>query len=73
MYSKYSNAKEKQRLNALKYYKLNEIDIDLSYFLESLTKICEVPLCNIVVVYQENLVVLASAGIEIKKNHKRNQ
>ena len=65
------NALEEKRLNALREFNIIGIDVDFSFILESISAICEVPLCNIVVVSEEYLVVIASTGVKITKQHKR--
>ncbi|MFA7067286.1 MAG: PAS domain S-box protein, partial [Dysgonamonadaceae bacterium] len=68
---KFTDNSEEQRLKALKEYNLIETNVDFSYILETVAFICEVPLCNIVAVYEDDLIIIASTGIEIKKQHKR--
>ena len=68
---KLSNFKEEQRLKALKEYNLKDITLDFSYIIDSLAKICDVPLCSIVVVYEEELFVVASTGVAMDGSFKR--
>lgn len=68
---KYINSKEKQRLKALKEHNIKDTTLDFSYIIDSLAKICEVPLCNIVIVYEEELFVAASTGVDTAKSFKR--
>ncbi|HTN69022.1 MAG TPA: PAS domain S-box protein, partial [Dysgonamonadaceae bacterium] len=68
---KFTDTKEEQRLKALRDYNIIETNVDFDYILESLAIICDVPLCTIVAVYKDDLIVVDSAGIEIKKQHKR--
>ncbi len=68
---KFINSKEIQRLKALKEHNIKDTTLDFSYIIDSLAKICEVPLCNIVVVYEEELFVAASTGVDTDKSFKR--
>ncbi|MDD2475646.1 MAG: response regulator [Dysgonamonadaceae bacterium] len=68
---KFTDSIEEQRLKALREYNIIETRIDFDYILESLAIICDVPLCTIVAAYEDDLIVIASTGIEIKKQHKR--
>lgn len=62
---------EKQRLRALKEYNLEDANLDLDFLLETLLTICDVPLCSVVFAYKDDLVVIASKGLKITKQHKR--
>ena len=68
---KFTDTKEEQRLKALRDYNIIETHVDFDYILESLALICDVPLCTIVAAYEDDLIVIASTGIEIKRQHKR--
>ena len=68
---KLGKLKEKQRLKALKEYNLKDTTLDFSYIIDSLAKICDVPLCSIVIVYEEELFVVASTGVRMDKSFKR--
>ena len=67
---KLSSFKEKQRLKPLKEYNLKDTTLDFSYIIDSLAKICGVPLCSIVIVYEEELFVAASTGVKMVKSFK---
>lgn len=67
----FTDTKEEQRLKALREYNIQESYVDFDFILESIAKICEVPLCNIVAAYKDELFIIASTGIKIKKQHKR--
>lgn len=67
----FTNVIEEQRLKALREFNIIGIDVDFSFILESVSAICKVPICNIVAVYEDNLVIIASTGIKITKQHKR--
>ena len=68
---KFTDSKEEQRLKALREHNIKEINVDFDFILEAIATICEVPLCNIVAAYEDDLVVIASTGIKISKQHKR--
>ena len=68
---KFTDTKEEQRLKALREYNLIDTNVDFDFILEAIATICEVPLCSIIAVYEDDLIIIASTGIKIHKQHKR--
>lgn len=68
---KFTDNTEQQRLKALRDYNIIETNVDFDFIIESLASICNVPLCTIVAAYKENLVIIATTGVKLQKQHKR--
>ncbi len=64
---------EVKRLEALKKYNIlsESAEYDFGYIADTIAHICEVPLCNIVLVNEEKVWVIASSGIEIQNSWTR--
>lgn len=63
---KNTRPEETQRLEALKKYNIlgENAEYNFEYVADSIAHICEVPLCNIVLVSEEKVWVIASSGIK---------
>ena len=68
---KFTDNTEQQRLKALRDYNITETNVDFDFIIESLAAICNVPLCTIVAAYKESLVIIATTGVKLEKQHKR--
>ena len=68
---KFTDNTEQQRLKALRDYNIVETNVDFDFIIESLAAICNVPLCTIVAAYKESLVIIATTGVKLEKQHKR--
>lgn len=64
---------ENQRLEALKKYNIlgEDFEYDFEYIADSIATICDVPLCNIVLVNEEKVWVIASSGMETQSSWTR--
>lgn len=64
---------ETQRLDALKKYNIlsEHAEYNFEYIVDSIAHICEVPLCNIVLVSDEKVWVIASSGMETQTSWAR--
>ncbi len=68
---KFTDNTEQQRLKALRDYNITETNVDFDFIIESLAAICDVPLCTIVAAYKDNLIIIATTGVKLEKQHRR--
>ena len=68
---KFTDNTEQLRLKALRDYNIIETNVDFDFIIESLAAICDVPLCTIVAAYKDNLIIIATTGAKLEKQHRR--
>lgn len=68
---KFTDTTDEQRLKALNVYNLVDIKVDFSYILQSLLAICDVAYSSIVALYENEFIVIESAGFDTDKTFKR--
>lgn len=70
---KNTRPEETQRLDALKKYNIlsEHAEYNFEYIVDSIAHICEVPLCNIVLVSDEKVWVIASSGMATQTSWAR--
>lgn len=70
---KETQLEEIQRLEALRKYNISNehSKYNFEYLVDTVAHICDVPVCNIVLVSEERVWVIASSGLEIQKSWTR--
>src|SRR5690606_29675732 len=65
--------RELKRLKSLKHYNISNQESNFDFIIESIASICDVPLCNVVLVSERKISIIASTGVPTPKQFDRSQ